>query len=181
MEQMSASPTPPEEKIYLAAGCFWGMERILWQTMGVQSTTVGYMGGSMADPTYAAVCTGITGHAETVRVIYDPSVVSTRDLAAIFFENHDPTQHNRQGNDVGSQYRGSVWTTTSAQFHDFTAIRDIYQAQLTARGLGVIATELHAPPPPVFYPAESYHQQYLLKNPGGYCNHGFNGVACPRP
>lgn len=169
------------EVIYIAGGCFWGLERIFWQTPGVRSTAVGYMGGSTIDPTYAQVCTGITGHAEAVRVTYDPGALSATDIAAIFFENHDPTQVDRQGNDVGSQYRGAVWTTTSSQLSDFTAVRDAYQRELTAQGYGVIATELHGPPAPTFYLAEPYHQQYLLKNPQGYCNHGFNGVACPRP
>ncbi len=168
------------ELIYLAAGCFWGVERILWQLSGVISTAVGYMGGRTECPTYVEVCTGTTGHAEAVRVVYRSSEISAGEVLATFFENHDPTQLNRQGNDMGSQYRGAVWTTTRAQYEAATHVLHAYQDKLVSGGYGQIVTEIHCPPAPTFYFAEDYHQAYLFKNPQGYCNHGFNGVACPR-
>lgn len=167
-------------EVFLAGGCFWGVERFLWETPGVVSTAAGYMGGKTVDPTYVAVCTGFTGHAEAVRVVYDPAVLSTVDLLAVFFENHDPTQVNRQGNDRGTQYRSSIWTTTEDQFEDALRLKEAYQDKMTAAGYGPVVTDVVAPPPPTFYFAEDYHQGYLHKNPGGYCNHGFNGVECPR-
>lgn len=167
-------------EIFLAGGCFWGVERFLWETPGVVATATGYMGGKTSEPTYVAVCTGITGHAEAVRVVYDPKQVSTTELLAIFFENHDPTQLNRQGNDRGTQYRSAVWTTTRDQYEDALRLKALYQEKLTHAGYGGITTEIQAPPSPPFYFAEDYHQGYLHKNPGGYCNHGFNGVECPR-
>lgn len=168
------------EGIFLAAGCFWGVERFLWETAGVVSTAVGYMGGSAPNPSYVAVCTGTTGHAETVRVVYDPAIVKTEALLAVFFENHDPTQVNRQGNDRGTQYRSAIWTTNEKQVQVARSIKDAYEKRLLAAGFGAIATEIHSPPPPEFHLAESYHQAYLHHNPGGYCNHGFNGVSCPQ-
>lgn len=168
------------ETIYLAGGCFWGIERILWRLPGVVSTATGYMGGTTASPTYAQVCSGLTGHAETVRVTYDPRIAPTAEVVATFFENHDPTTLNRQGNDRGTQYRSAVWTTSPEQYRKALAVLEKYQQELTRRGYGTIVTEVHAPPPPCFFMAESYHQRYLEKNPDGYCNHGFNGVSCPR-
>lgn len=173
-------PGSSYELIYLAAGCFWGVERIFWNLPGVVSTAVGYMGGSVADPSYVQVCTGITGHAETVRVVYDPKRVSTYEVIATFFENHDPTTRDRQGNDTGTQYRSAIWATDEDQYWVAQAVRDAYQLVLAERGHGLIVTELHQPPAPTFYYAEEYHQAYLQKNPNGYCNHGFNGVGCPR-
>lgn len=174
-------PTEDQELIFLAAGCFWGVERILWQTPGVLATATGYMGGHTESPTYVQVCTGTTGHAEAVRVVYDPKVLPTKSLLATFFENHNPTQRNRQGNDQGTQYRGAIWTTNEEQYEDALAVRDTYQQTLSAGHHGQIVTQIHRPPAPVFHYAEDYHQAYLYKNPSGYCNHGFNGVACPRP
>ncbi len=170
-----------QEEIFLAAGCFWGVERIFWQTPGVKATAVGYMGGTTPNPTYAQVGMGNTGHAETVRVVYDPEEVSTGAIVGIYFENHDPTQINRQGNDIGSQYRSAIWTTTDAQFVLAQEMKDAYEKKLVAAGLPAIATQLHAPPAPSFHLAEDYHQAYLHWNPQGYCNHGFNGFSCPRP
>ncbi|MBN2176369.1 MAG: peptide-methionine (S)-S-oxide reductase MsrA [Demequinaceae bacterium] len=171
---------PGHEVIYLAMGCFWGAERIFWRIEGVHSTTVGYMGGRTSNPTYEEVCTSRTGHAETVRVAYDPTRVSTEALLAAFWENHDPTTPNRQGNDIGTQYRSAVFTTTEAQLTEAEASRERYQAALSSRGFGMIATEIQAADEAgdgVFHPAEEYHQKYLRKNPGGYCNHGFCQVA----
>lgn len=168
------------EEIYLAGGCFWGVERFMWETPGVAVTAVGYMGGRTNSPSYVAVSTGTTGHAEAVRVVYDPSAVSTEEVLAVFFENHDPTQVNRQGNDVGIQYRSAVWTTSEEQYAVARRIRDAYEQKIVAAGYAPIATEIHGPPAPTFFLAEDYHQGYLHKNPAGYCNHGFNGVQCPR-
>lgn len=167
-------------QIYLAGGCFWGVERFMWQTPGVVETRVGYMGGSAPNPTYVQVCTGTTGHAETVRVTYDPKVISTAELLAVFFESHDPTTLNRQGNDLGSQYRSAIWTTTPDQFEGAQSLKSTYTRHLLNAGKGPVVTEIHAPEPPAFNAAEEHHQKYLRKNPGGYCNHGFNGVQCPR-
>lgn len=169
------------QELFLAAGCFWGVERIFWQTPGVVTTAVGYMGGEGEHPTYVQVCTGTTGHAEAVRVVYDPALVEAAELLAIYFENHDPTQVNRQGNDRGTQYRSAVWTTTSEQYETASQVKGAYERKLQAAGFRPIATQIHQPPPPVFYFAEDYHQAYLHWNPAGYCNHGFNGFACPRP
>ncbi len=177
---LDLQPSGNQLEIFLAGGCFWGVERFLWQTPGVVSTAAGYMGGHSDSPTYVQVCTGSTGHAETVRVVYDPEVVSTEDLLAVFFENHDPTQLNRQGNDIGSQYRSAIWTTTPEQFRTAQLLKSAYEKRIIAAGLPPIVTQLHSPPPPVFHLAEDYHQGYLHKNPAGYCNHGFNGVECPR-
>ncbi|MFT0761500.1 peptide-methionine (S)-S-oxide reductase MsrA [Scrofimicrobium sp. R131] len=173
-------PQPGEAVIYLAAGCFWGVERIFWQTPGVVATTVGYTGGHTSNPSYVQVCTGTTGHAETVRVVYDRSQITDGKILSIFWENHDPTQGNRQGNDVGTQYRSAVWTTDREQDEAAHQIREAYQQRLTAAGFGAITTTIEPfGPEQVFWPAEDYHQAYLWKNPNGYCNHGFNGVGCP--
>ena len=168
--------------LYLASGCFWGAEKAAWQLPGVVTTAVGYMGGFTPYPTYDEVCTGRTGHAETVLVAYDPAVLSDTDLLRHFWEEHDPTQGYRQGNDVGTQYRSAVYTTTDEQLAAAHATRSAYAPRLTAAGLGVITTEIR----PVadageFFYAEGYHQQYLDKNPHGYCPVNSTGVACPVP
>lgn len=168
------------EEIYVAGGCFWGVERFMWRVPGVVVTSVGYMGGETHSPNYVQVTTGLTGHAETVRVVYDPEKVGVAELLAVFFENHDPTQVNRQGNDVGTQYRSAIWTSTEDQYRQALAVRDAYEKKLVAKGYRRVATEVHSPPAPPFFLGEDYHQGYLHKNPAGYCNHGFNGVACPR-
>lgn len=168
---------PGLEVLDLGLGCFWGAERIFWETPGVQVTLVGYEGGLTPNPTYEETTTGLTGHAEVVRVVYDPKVVTTEALLRLFFESHDPTQGMRQGNDTGTTYRSAIYTHTDAQLAAAQAVRAAYQPALTAAGKGVITTEVL--PATEFHNAETYHQQYLHKNPGGYCNHGFNGVSCP--
>ena len=172
------------EVLYLAMGCFWGAERIFWQIEGVQSTAVGYMGGWTPNPTYEETCTGRTGHTETVQVVYDPSVVDVDVLLKAFWENHDPTTPNRQGNDIGTQYRSAIYTTTAAQLDAARASCERYQLALDQTGYGQISTEIKAAADAgdgVFYYAEDYHQGYLHKNPGGYCNHGFCQVAYAEP
>ncbi len=178
---LNLQPSPDERVIYLAAGCFWGVERIFWEQPGVIATAVGYMGGTTPAPSYVEVCTGVTGHAEAVRVVYDTAKTSVEEILAVFFENHDPTTKDRQGNDRGTQYRSEIWTTTTAQFEAATKVAHLYDAELARGGFAPTVTRVNAPPPPTFYYAEDYHQAYLHKNPNGYCNHGFNGVACPRP
>jgi len=158
-------------------GCFWGAERIFWQTDGVYSTAVGYAGGFTPNPTYEEVCSGHTGHAEVVHVVFDPTVVSYDALLKRFWEGHDPTQGMRQGNDVGTQYRSAIYATSDAQLAAAKASRDMYQDELHAAGYGDITTEIRDAP--VFYYAEPYHQQYLAKNPNGYCGLGGTGVSCP--
>jgi peptide-methionine (S)-S-oxide reductase len=158
-------------------GCFWGAEKKFWQLPGVVSTQVGYAAGHKADPTYREVCTGRTGHAEVVRVVFDPAKVSYEDLLRVFWENHDPTQGMRQGNDVGTQYRSGIYAADDAQKAAAEASRDAYQRHLTEAGYGRITTEIA--PAGEFYLAEDYHQQYLAKNPDGYCGLGGTGVACP--
>ena len=156
-------------------GCFWGEEKTFWEISGVWSTSVGYAGGITPNPTYEEVCTGRTGHAEVVRVIFDPSVVSYRDLLQTFWENHDPTQGMRQGNDRGSQYRSLILTTTPEQQAEAEESRDHYQQQMTAAGYGKITTSIK--PLDTYYYAEDYHQQYLVKNPYGYCPLHATGVT----
>ncbi|HJL20176.1 MAG TPA: peptide-methionine (S)-S-oxide reductase MsrA [Sandaracinaceae bacterium LLY-WYZ-13_1] len=158
-------------------GCFWGAERKLWQTEGVHSTAVGYAAGHTPNPTYEEVCTGKTGHNEVVRVVYDPTVTDYETLLRIFWENHDPTQGMRQGNDVGTQYRSGIYVYDDAQRAAAEASRKAYQARLREAGHGAITTEIVDAPP--FYFAEPYHQQYLAKHPGGYCGLGGTGVSCP--
>ena len=168
------------EVIYFGMGCFWGAERIFWQIEGVHSTAAGYMGGWTKNPTYEETCTALTGHTETVQVVYDPSVVDVDTLLAAFWEQHDPTTPNRQGNDVGTQYRSAIYTTTPEQLAAAEASREKYQAALHEKGFGEISTEIRSAEEAgdgVFYYAEDYHQQYLHKNPRGYCNHGFCQVA----
>jgi peptide-methionine (S)-S-oxide reductase len=160
-----------------AMGCFWGAERKFWQAKGVYSTAVGYAGGHTPNPTYREICSGMTGHAEVVFVVFDPNIVSYEDLLKTFWENHDPTQGMRQGNDVGTQYRSGIYYYGAAQRQAAERSRDAYQSQLTAAGYGRITTEIL--PAPEFYYAEDYHQQYLAKNPGGYCGLGGTGVSCP--
>ncbi|MEP6679844.1 MAG: peptide-methionine (S)-S-oxide reductase MsrA [Chloroflexota bacterium] len=157
-----------------AFGCFWGAEKVFWQTPGVIVTAVGYQGGITPNPTYKEVCSGRTGQAEAVRVVFDPKVVSYDDLLRIFWEDHDPTQGMRQGNDVGTQYRSAIYTHSEAQQAAAEASRDAYQAELSKAGYGEITTEIR--PAPEFYFAEDYHQQYLAKNPGGYCPVHATGV-----
>jgi peptide-methionine (S)-S-oxide reductase len=160
-------------------GCFWGAERIFWRTPGVYSTSVGYAGGHTPNPTYEEVCSGRTGHTEAVQVVYDPAVVSYEDLLRIFWENHDPTQGMRQGNDVGTQYRSAVYTTTDEQLRIAQASKEAFEPVVRSTGYGPISTEIA--PLTTYYLAEDYHQQYLSdsKNPGGYCNIGPNGMSCP--
>ena len=158
-------------------GCFWGAERKFWQAPGVYTTAVGYAGGTTANPTYEEVCSGGTGHAEVVLVAFDPKVASYQDMLRIFWENHDPTQGMRQGNDVGTQYRSAIYVHSPEQRRLAEASRAEYQKRLQAAGYGEIATEIRDASP--FYYAEEYHQQYLGKNPAGYCGIGGTGVTCP--
>jgi peptide-methionine (S)-S-oxide reductase len=155
-------------------GCFWGAERLFWQLPGVASTSVGYAGGTTRDPTYEQVCTGLTGHAEVVRVVFDPAVIPYQRLLQAFWESHDPTQGMRQGNDIGTQYRSVIYTTDAAQLAEAQASRDQYQTALTAAGRGSITTQVQMAPE--YFLAEDYHQQYLAKNPNGYCGIGGCGV-----
>ena len=157
-------------------GCFWGAERKFWQCEGVYSTAVGYAGGTVPDPTYQSVCSGETGHAEVVLVVYDPAKVSYAELLRIFWESHNPTQGMRQGNDVGTQYRSAIYTYDDAQNEAAERSLAAYQLELTAAGLDAITTKIE--PLDTFYYAEEYHQQYLAKNPGGYCGLGGTGVSC---
>jgi len=158
-------------------GCFWGAERKFWSLPGVVSTAVGYAAGFTPNPTYKEVCSGRTGHNEVVRVVYDPSQLDQAALLKVFWENHDPTQGMRQGNDVGTQYRSGIYTYGAAQQQAAERSRELFQAALKAAGHGVVTTEILAAPE--FYYAEDYHQQYLAKNPGGYCGLGGTGVSCP--
>lgn len=165
------------QTIYFGLGCFWGAERLFWQLPGVIVTAVGYQGGQTPNPSYEEVCSGRTGHTEAVKVVYDPQKISLEGLLRTFWEEHDPTQGMRQGNDVGTQYRSAIYTTTPEQAETVSASRAAYQRALDARGLGPITTET-APAGP-FYFAETYHQQYLAKNPNGYCGLAGTGVSCP--
>jgi peptide-methionine (S)-S-oxide reductase len=158
-------------------GCFWGAERIFWQTDGVYTTAVGYAGGFTPNPLYEEVCSGMTGHTEVVMVVYDPGKVSLQDLLAIFWESHDPTQGMRQGNDRGSQYRSAIYTRTDDQLRTAEQSRRAYEAVLADAGFGAVTTEIR--PLDEFFYAEDYHQQYLAKNPDGYCGIGGTGVSCP--
>ena len=170
-------PFPEQMEIAVfAMGCFWGAERRFWQQDGVFSTQVGYGGGYTTHPTYKEVCSGRTGHTEVVQVVYDPDIISYAQLLKVFWEAHDPTQGHRQGNDVGTQYRSAIYTTTEAQMEKAVSTRDTFQAGLSEQDLGEITTELKADVP--FFYAEDYHQQYLGKNPGGYCGLRGTGVSC---
>lgn len=170
-------PIPGTEVALFGMGCFWGAERRFWQTPGVVSTQVGYAAGYTPNPTYEEVCSGRTGHNEVVRVVYDPKKVRYEELLKVFWENHDPTQGMRQGNDVGTQYRSGIYTTSDAQRAAAESSRGEFQKALSGAGLGGITTEIL--PAPAFYYAEDYHQQYLHKNPNGYCGLGGTGVSCP--
>ena len=173
--------TPPFpaglEQALFALGCFWGAEKAFWQQSGVYTTAVGYAGGYTANPTYREVCSGMTGHTEVVLVVFDPNNTTYDALLKVFWEGHDPTQGMRQGNDVGTQYRSAIYTFSPEQQQAAEASRSAYQDRLTQAGYGRITTEIANAPP--FYYAEEYHQQYLAKNPGGYCGHGGTGVTCP--
>jgi peptide-methionine (S)-S-oxide reductase len=165
------------EMAMFGMGCFWGAERKFWQLPGVFVTAVGYAGGATPNPTYQEVCTGLTGHNEVVRVVFDPKVISYEELLKVFWESHDPTQGMRQGNDTGTQYRSGIYTYSPKQKKLAQATRDAYQQALKAAGYGNITTEILDAPE--FYYAESYHQQYLAKNPNGYCGLGGTKVECP--
>ncbi len=172
-------PPFPEgmERAVFAMGCFWGAERGFWQLDGVYTTAVGYAGGLTPNPTYEEVCSGRTGHAEVVLVVFDPAKISYEDLLRAFWEGHDPTQGMRQGNDIGTQYRSAIYTSSESQREAALASRERYQGRLAEAGYGDITTEI-ADEPEFFY-AEDYHQQYLAKNPNGYCGLGGTGVSCP--
>jgi peptide-methionine (S)-S-oxide reductase len=165
------------EIAYVGMGCFWGAERVFWRLPGVYSTSVGYQGGITPNPTYEETCSGLTGHAEVVRVVFDPAVLPYDEVLRVFWENHDPTQGMGQGNDIGTQYRSAIYTTSERQQAVATASREAYGGALAAAGRGAITTEVL--PAGEFYPAEEYHQQYLHKVPNGYCGIGGTGVSCP--
>jgi peptide-methionine (S)-S-oxide reductase len=173
--------TPPfpegTEQAVFGLGCFWGAERLFWEAPGVHTTAVGYAGGYTPNPTYEEVCSGRTGHAEVVLVVFDPARTSYEEMLRVFWEGHDPTQGMRQGNDVGTQYRSAVYSTTEEQRAAAEASRGRFQQELARAGYGTITTELSPAGP--FYYAEPYHQQYLARNPNGYCGLGGTGVACP--
>lgn len=176
---LRAEPRAGQETVYFGMGCFWGAERRFWTLDGIVSTAAGYMGGQTPNPTYDEVCTGDTGHAEVVRVVFDPQRTPFESLLRAFWEGHDPTQGMRQGNDVGTQYRSAIYTTTAAQQRAAEASRRVYQEALTREQFGAITTEIRTLPAHQFFFAEGYHQQYLAKNPNGYCGHGGTGVSCP--
>ena len=172
------APWPENMQVLIVGmGCFWGAERKFWQAEGVYSTQVGYAAGFTPNPSYEEVCSGQTGHNEVVQVVFDAEKISLDAILQIFWENHDPTQGMRQGNDVGTQYRSGLYCLDAAQKAAAEASRDMYQEKLTAAGFGPITTEIIAAP--TFYYAEDYHQQYLGKNPNGYCGMGGTGIACP--
>ena len=175
---LRADAAPGEAAAMFGMGCFWGAERKFWEVGdGIILTIVGYSGGFTENPTYEETCTGRTGHNEVVRIIFDPTRVSYDDLLRVFWENHDPTQGMRQGNDIGTQYRSGIYTTSEEQMQQALSSRAAFQKALAARGYGTITTEIVPEGP--FYFAEDYHQQYLAKNPHGYCGLGGTGVACP--
>ena len=175
-----AGPYPDGSQVAeFALGCFWGEEQTFWRQPGVWTTAVGYQGGSTPNPTYREACTGQTGHAESVRVVFDPSVTGYEALLKVFWENHDPTQAMRQGNDVGTQYRSAIFVHDEAQRAAAEASKAMYQERLSAAGYGAITTEIVGPPAPAFYFAEDYHQQYLDKVPNGYCPNHATGVKLP--
>ena len=165
-------------QVQFGMGCFWGVERVFWGVPGVITTAAGYSGGGTPNPTYREVCSGQTGHAETVLVVYDPAKLTFDELLKRFWESHDPTQGMRQGNDAGTQYRSAIYCESETQHAAAIASRDAYQQRLNAAGKGQITTEIVYPAPPFYY-AEDEHQQYLSKNPGGYCGLGGTGVSCP--
>jgi peptide-methionine (S)-S-oxide reductase len=165
------------EQAVFGMGCFWGAERTFWEAPGVYATAVGYAGGYTPNATYKEVCSGMTGHTEVVLVVFDPKQTTYETMLKVFWENHDPTQGMRQGNDMGTQYRSAIYYTSPEQKRAAESSRAAYQDRLTAAGYGPVTTEIVEAPP--FYYAEEYHQQYLAKNPGGYCGHGGTGVSCP--
>ncbi|MCY4310943.1 MAG: peptide-methionine (S)-S-oxide reductase MsrA [Rhodospirillaceae bacterium] len=165
------------KRLIVGMGCFWGVERVFWRTPGVFTTAVGYAAGHTPNPTYEEVCSGMTGHNEVVLTVYDPQTISTEEMLRLFWENHDPTQGMRQGNDVGTQYRSGIYCTTPAQMELAEATKAIFQEKLSAAGYGAVTTELLDKPN--FFYAEDYHQQYLAKNPAGYCGLGGTGISCP--
>ena len=173
------APPFPEglERVVFGMGCFWGAERVFWQADGVYTTAAGYAGGFTPNPTYEEVCSAGTGHAEVVLAVFDPAVTSFEAMLKLFWENHDPTQGMRQGNDVGTQYRSAIYVANDAQREAARASRDLYQQRLRVAGHGEVTTEIADAGP--FYYAEDYHQQYLAKNPNGYCGLGGTGVSCP--
>ncbi|MGI8865003.1 MAG: peptide-methionine (S)-S-oxide reductase MsrA [Solirubrobacteraceae bacterium] len=173
------TPPFPEgmEQVIVGMGCFWGAERIFWQVPGIYTTAVGYAGGSTKNPTYEEVCSGRTGHTEAVLVVFDPAKTSYEELLRLFWENHDPTQGMRQGNDVGTQYRSAIYASDDRHRAAAEQSRDAYAGRLGSAGYRAITTEIAGAGP--FYYAEEYHQQYLHKNPGGYCGLGGTGVSCP--
>ncbi len=177
----SFAPPFPDglEMAVFGMGCFWGAERKFWQTPGVHTTAVGYAGGRVKNPTYREVCSGLTGHVEVVLAVFDPAKVTYEALLKVFWENHDPTQGMRQGNDHGTQYRSVIYTYSDAQKAAAERSKSAFQQALSARGYGPITTEIADAP--AFYYAEEYHQQYLEKNPNGYCGMGGTGVTCPAP
>jgi peptide-methionine (S)-S-oxide reductase len=179
--RLDASQTPEGlEQAVFGMGCFWGAERLFWQAPGVYTTAVGYAGGYTPNPTYEEVCSGRTGHAEVVLVVFDPTATNYEDMLKLFWEGHDPTQSMRQGADVGTQYRSAIVWQNETQRAQAESSRETYQRMLSAAGHGEITTELiEGPPAHPFYYAEAYHQQYLAKNPGGYCGLGGTGVSCP--
>jgi peptide-methionine (S)-S-oxide reductase len=179
VNQHRLTPPFPDglERALFGMGCFWGAEKKFWSVPGVYSTAVGYAGGHTPNATYREVCTGMTGHNEVVLVVFDPKVVAYDDLLKVFWENHDPTQGMRQGNDAGTQYRSGIYYFDDAQRRSAERTRDAFQTRLKASGYGAITTEIV--PAPDFYYAEDYHQQYLAKNPDGYCGLGGTGVTCP--
>lgn len=166
------------QQVLFGMGCFWGAERKFWPLPGVYTTAVGYAGGYTRNPTYREVCSGLTGHAEVVRVVYEPGAIAFGELLRVFWENHDPTQGMRQGNDVGTQYRSVVYCETQDQYDAALASRETFQQRLADAGFGAITTEIRFPAP-AFYYAEDEHQQYLAKHPHGYCGLGGTGVSCP--
>jgi peptide-methionine (S)-S-oxide reductase len=179
VNQHRLTPPFPDglQRALFGMGCFWGAEKKFWSVPGVYSTAVGYAGGHTPNATYREVCTGMTGHNEVVLVVFDPKVVAYDDLLKVFWENHDPTQGMRQGNDAGTQYRSGIYYFDDAQRRSAERTRDTFQTRLKASGYGAITTEIV--PAPDFYYAEDYHQQYLAKNPDGYCGLGGTGVTCP--
>ncbi|NAX19597.1 peptide-methionine (S)-S-oxide reductase MsrA [Vibrio sp. V39_P1S14PM300] len=174
---LTAEPESGHQKILIGMGCFWGAERLFWQLDGVIATAVGYAGGYTPNPSYEEVCTGQTGHTEVVRVVFDPQVISLNTLLRHFWENHDPTQGMRQGNDLGTQYRSALYTYNAAQQASAESSREIYQQSLSVHQRETVTTEIQPAGP--FYYAENYHQQYLAKNPDGYCGLGGTGVCFP--
>ena len=172
-------PPFPEgmQRLVVGMGCFWGSERVFWQADGVYTTAVGYAGGYTPNPSYEEVCSGRTGHTEAVLVVFDPAAISLEGVLRLFWEGHDPTQGMRQGNDRGTQYRSAIYWADDAQRAAAEASRDMFQSELASAGYGAITTEIAEAGP--FYYAEPYHQQYLAKNPNGYCGLGGTGVACP--